>query len=108
MAWYDFTSRPGEGSNAVFSGHVDYVNVGPAVFWSLNELKTGDIIEVRYADAVRYSVTEMDILDAATAPVEDIVGPTTTDSLTLITCAGTFNRTTGDYDDRLVVRAEKV
>ena len=38
VAWHDFTARPGSGSNAVFSGHVDYVNVGPAVFWPLKDL----------------------------------------------------------------------
>lgn len=110
VAWYRFTSRPGDGSNAVFAGHVDYADIGPAVFWRLNELKPGDAIQIRYADgvSVRYTVTTLDTVHAATASVEEIVGPTATDTLTLITCAGNFNRLTGDYDDRLVVRAEKV
>jgi hypothetical protein len=45
--------------------------------------------------------------DAASAPIDQIVGPTATDSLTFITCAGTFDTTTRQYDKRLVVRAEK-
>ena len=28
VAWYDFSARPGFGGNAVFSGHVDYHDVG--------------------------------------------------------------------------------
>jgi hypothetical protein len=39
VAWYDFSARPGAGSNAVFSGHVDYHDVGPAVFWNLRDLR---------------------------------------------------------------------
>jgi LPXTG-site transpeptidase (sortase) family protein len=108
VVWYDFTSRPGEGSNAVFSGHVDYINVGPAVFWPLKDLKPGDRIQVRYEDNVtlEYAVTAVNTFDADTAPVDEIVGPTAKDSVTLITCAGTFNTQTRQYDKRLIVRGE--
>jgi len=110
VAWYDFSARPGEGSNAVFSGHVDYVNVGPAVFWRLKDLQPGDRIDVRFADSVTlaYAVTAINTFDAATAPIDQIVAPTPTDSLTLITCTGQFNRSTRQYDQRLIVRAERV
>lgn len=110
VAWYDFTARPGAGSNAVFSGHLDYVDVGPAVFWDLNDLVSGDDITIRYADGtlVTYAVTAVNTFDADTAPIDQIVGPTLIDSITLITCAGTFDRETGQYDQRLIVRAERV
>jgi len=110
VAWYDFSARPGAGSNAVFSGHVDYVNVGPAVFWRLKELQSGDRIEIRYADGVTlsYGVTAVNTFDAATAPIDRIVAPTPTDSITLITCAGTFDPATRQYDKRLIVKAEKI
>jgi LPXTG-site transpeptidase (sortase) family protein len=109
VAWYDFTTRPGAGSNAVFSGHVDYINVGPAVFWNMKDLKPGDRVEVRYADgtSLAYAITAVNTFDAASAPIDQIVGPTPKDSLTFITCAGTFNSATHQYDKRLVVRAEK-
>lgn len=110
VAWYDFTARPGAGSNAVFSGHVDYVNVGPAVFWNMKGLQPGDRVQIRYADglSLEYAVTAVNAFDAASAPIDQIVGPTPKDSLTFITCAGTFNRSTRQYDQRLVVRAERV
>lgn len=110
VAWYDFTTRPGSGSNAVFSGHVDYIKVGPAVFWNMKDLQLGDQIEIRYADGVslNYAVTAMNTFDAATAPIDQIVGPTPKDSLTFITCAGTFNSTTRQYDKRLIIRAERL
>ena len=38
VAWYNFSARPGTAGNAVFSGHVDYHDVGEAVFWNLRDL----------------------------------------------------------------------
>lgn len=110
VAWYDFSARPGEGSNAVFAGHVDYINVGPAVFWPLKDLTPGDRVEIHYGDGtvLAYGVSAINTFDVATAPIEQIVGPAPVDSLTLITCAGTFDRASGQYDKRLIVRAERV
>lgn len=109
-AWYDFSARPGFGGNAVFAGHVDYINVGPAVFWNIKDLEQGDIVEVRLQSGTtyRYSVVSKNQYDAATAPVEQIVGPTPTETVTLITCGGVFNPVTHQYDKRLVVRAERM
>jgi LPXTG-site transpeptidase (sortase) family protein len=109
-AWYDFSARPGYGGNAVFAGHVDYIRVGKAVFWNLKDLKQGDLIEVRLEDGTvyQYSVVSLNQYDSATAPVDAIVGATPEESVTLITCSGTFNQATHQYDKRLVVRAERI
>jgi len=109
VAWYDFSAQPGMGSNVVFAGHVDHQAVGPAVFWNLGKLQPDNVVEVHLDDGAvyRYRVIAKDTVDVATAPVRQIVGPTPTDSLTLITCAGTFDPTTQRYDQRLVVRAER-
>lgn len=110
VVWYNFSSRPGFGGNAVFSGHVDYRNVGPAVFYNIKNLNAGDLVEVRLADGTvyQYRVTAKWQFPADDAPVAQIVGPTPNESVTLITCIGTFSRATGQYDQRLVVRAERV
>lgn len=110
VAWYDFSARPGFGGNAVFAGHVDYIRVGPAVFWNLKDLEPGDLIRVQLADGTeyKYAVSFKQQFDAATAPVNDIVGPTPKETVTLITCGGTFNSATKQYDSRLVVRAERI
>ncbi len=109
-AWYDFSAHPGFSGNAVFSGHVDYVRVGEAVFWHLKDLSPGDLIEVRLKDGTvyKYTVTRRLIYDAASAPVDQIVGPTPTQTVTLITCTGTFSSATHQYDKRLVVQAERI
>lgn len=110
VAWYDFSSKPGFGGNAVFSGHVDYVNVGPAVFWDLGDLEQNDIVEVRLEDGTvyRYRVVAKNAFDARSAPIERIVGPTPVESVTIITCAGTFDASSRQYDQRLVVRGERI
>lgn len=110
VGWYDFTSKPGGGSNAVFSGHVDYHDYGKAVFWDLRELEANDIIEVRGdGDSVlRYAVVSSLTYAADEAPVDEIVGGTENDTVTLITCDGTFDSSVRQYDQRRVVTAERV
>jgi LPXTG-site transpeptidase (sortase) family protein len=107
VAWYDFSAKPGFGSNAVFSGHVDYINYGPAVFWHLKDLAFGDVIEVRLDDSTvyQYKVVSVQQLPVEQANVGEIVGPTPRDIITLITCGG--NWTGHEYDSRVVVRAER-
>jgi hypothetical protein len=48
VAWYDFTARPGHDGNAVFSGHPDYHDYGPAVFARPREVAAGGLPVVRY------------------------------------------------------------
>jgi len=110
VGWYDFTARPGTGGNAVFSGHVDFASVGAAVFWDLRELGPGDLVEVRLADGTAYQYLVVSNVSYAgdDAPIADIVGPTGKDTVTLITCTGTFNREVRQYSHRLVVRAERL
>ena len=99
-----------DGGNAVFSGHVDYYNYGPAVFWNLRNLELEDEIEVGLTDGTmyRYSVISRKQYNAATAPIREIVGDTPTEVITLITCGGTFDPGVGEYDDRVVVRAQRI
>lgn len=110
VAWYDFTSRPGETGNAVFSGHLDFAGVGPAVFWRLRDVQEGDDVDVVMDSGTvyRYRVVSKVLYREATAPVAEIIGPTPVETVTLITCGGEFNYSTGRYDDRLIVRAERV
>lgn len=110
VAWYDFTGFPGHPGNAVFSGHLDFPVVGPAAFWQLPQVEEGHVVEVILTDGTtyQYRVVSKTVYREETAPVAQIVGSTPTESITLITCAGNFDRTVGRYEDRLVVRAERV
>jgi len=111
VGWYDFSALPGQPGNSVMTGHVDYYDVGAAVFWRLRDLGSGDEVEVYLPEGggvAIYQVTEVESYDAGTAPLDAIIGPTTDDVLTLITCDGSFNPSMREYDHRLVVRAELV
>jgi len=108
VAWYDFTARPGQGGNAVFSGHLDYHDYGPAVFARLAEVKPGDVVEVRLENGTlhRYAVSVSVLYPADSAPSQEIVGPTGREMVTLVTCGGTWQGRPRGYSHRLVVRAD--
>lgn len=110
VAWYEQTARPGESGNVVMSGHVDYWNVGPAVFASLGRLEAGAEIDVTDAGGRRFVYVvewarEYPVADLTADELREIVGPTESPSLTLITCSGAFDQRRGGYLQRLVVRA---
>jgi LPXTG-site transpeptidase (sortase) family protein len=109
IGWYDFTAKPGTGSgNAVVAGHRDWRGYGPAVFWELEDLERGDIIEVELLDGslVRYAVTAGHTYPVADLDMREILARTEEETLTLITCAGDFED--HDYTDRHVVRAVRI
>lgn len=109
IGWYDFTGRPGlDTGNAVFAGHRDSRESGPAVFWRLDQLQPGDVIEVGLVDGsrLRYSVTATHAYPVERLDMREILATTEQPTLTLITCAGSFDR--GDYEDRHIVRAVRV
>jgi LPXTG-site transpeptidase (sortase) family protein len=110
VAWYSFSARPGERSNVVLAGHLDYVNYGPAVFYRLKEAGAGDEVQLLLVDGstAHYRVLAVTSYDEATAPVLDIVGPTENEVVTLITCGGSFDPLSREYDKRVVLRAERI
>jgi sortase (surface protein transpeptidase) len=124
VAYYDFSAWPGKGGrpgagNPVFAGHVDsghqpcdYGTVPPpctAVLWDLNNLALGDEIQIVVDGTLyKYSVTSNEPVHASSGPWDQIVSSTAQPTLTIITCGGDFNRETGEYDRRQVVKAELV
>jgi LPXTG-site transpeptidase (sortase) family protein len=117
VAWYTFSAPPGAGSNAVFSGHVDWIYRDLAqqgVFYRLRELDIGDAISVDLDDGStkQYRVTGNVAVDYNDPNVLEVMGPTEVDVLTLITCGGSWVRDAsafgGNYSHRVIVRAEKV
>lgn len=110
VAYYEYSGHPGRG-NAVFSGHVDYVGVGPAIFWDLQKVKEGDEVVVTLADGLRlrYAVRFNVVYDATSGPWLQLFGAqAVADGLTLYTCDGDFDPASGTYNKRRVVRAERI
>ena len=113
VSWYQETAKPGEDGNTVMAGHVDYWDVGPAVFYNLKDLSQDDEIQVIGEDGsvYTYAVDWMETYTVAQltpADLNQIVGPTKAPSLTLITCGGEFDAATGEYLSRTVIRAIRV
>lgn len=112
VAWYNFTSVPGAGDNAVFAGHKTWA--GEAVFFSLEELENGDRIVLRAEDGEQlvYEVSEMRLVSPDDPSALDWMKPTGTDTVTLITCGGerflTDTPAGADYTLRVVLRADRL
>lgn len=113
VAWYRGTGRLGEDDNVVMAGHLDYWDVGEAVFFHVGALKQGDEIDVTGEDDQVYKykvdwVKNYTVADLDGKAVQEIVGSTKTETLTLITCGGPFDSEKGEYLERIVVRASRV
>ena len=104
--WYDLGPRPGEPGPAVIAGHVDSV-FGPAVFYRLGDLRTGDRVYVRRTDGsvVVFSVTGILMYPKDEFPAASVYGPVTGPQLRLITCGGTFDYARHSYLSDVVVYA---
>jgi sortase (surface protein transpeptidase) len=107
--WYRFGPRPGAAGPAVIVGHVDSKK-GPAVFYRLRDLQKDDRIEVRddQGDSHLFKVERVERIPKDQLPVERIWEDTDRPLLRLITCTGTFDRSTGHYRDNLIVYAALV
>jgi sortase (surface protein transpeptidase) len=104
--WWSGGARPGETGPAVIAGHVDS-KTGPAVFFRLRDLHRGDAIVVTRRDGsrVRFTVQRSASYSKTRFPTKAVYGPTASPALRLITCSGTFDRSTGHYLDNTVVYA---
>lgn len=115
VVWYDFQHFGGvggfpgvAGANALISGHVDYHPNFTAVFWYLRDLGQGDEIDVQLLDGsmVRYAVDWTQWI-GDTDNFTQFAVKDGGEHLTIVTCGGTFNSATRNYDHRLVVRATR-
>ena len=128
VIWYDLSAwggtlggSPGVG-NSIFAGHYDYaawvpyagVRYGPAwsVFVNLRNLIVGDMIEID-KDNVNYRYAVSQVWNVGPEKGAEFwermwSSDVLVDSVTLYTCGGVFDKTTGEYPRRTVVRAERV
>lgn len=106
VGWFEPGTRPGTTGTAVIAGHLDGPNTA-AVFWDLKKMKVGQ--RVHLADdeghVLDFQVFEIAVYPYDKAPVDRIFGTSgaTGIYLNLITCNGTFDTRSQNYDNRLVV-----
>jgi len=106
VAWYSQGAKIGSIGNAVISGHRD-TEKGKAVFYRLSELVIGDTIMVTddKGKGYRYVVDSKNNYPRDGFPSKEIFSNGMAARLNLVTCSGTYNRSTKLYSHRLVVSA---
>lgn len=110
VGWFKPGTIPGNPGNSVMDGHLNWYGIPEAVFFHLDKLKAGDRVYVR-DDRGRdraFVVTKQVLCVWNNCPLMEVFGPTKQTRLNLITCQGTFNRATQNYEKRLVVFTEMV
>jgi Sortase domain len=101
--WFKWGPIPGAPGDAVIEGHAGYPGQ-PMIFGKLDTLRPGDRIIVVLSDKTRrlFLVVSKKTVPAGSAPpgLADPYGPP---RLTLVTCAGHFNKARYSYASRLLV-----
>lgn len=107
VGWFEPGVKPGSRGSAVLAGHVDS-KTGPAIFFNLKDLKQGDeiIVTDKTGKALTFLVKKQESYPRGSAPIDEIFQTSEGQNLNLITCSGTFNRSAGTHEERLVVFAE--
>jgi len=114
VAWYNFSAKPGAGSNAVFAGHVNWAGALGA-FGKIDKLENGDTVRLitDNGQEFTYEVFANYYVDPSDPESLKVMAPTPTDTITLITCSGTWvpdpsDRFGGEYTNRTIVQAKLV
>lgn len=107
--WFGSGAAPGDVGPAVVAGHVDSPT-GPAAFTGLDTVRPGDEVVVDRADgsSVTFVVDRTEVVGKGAFPTDEVYGPTPDAQLRLITCDGPYVRSSGGYQDNLVVYATAV
>lgn len=110
-SWYDFSARPGQGSNAVLAGHIALANQA-GVFWGLRDLSPNDTFRLvtEEGNELTYRVFAAYLLDADDPDALQVMEASPFDVVTLVTCGGRWLPNPdepfgGSFSDRIVVQA---
>lgn len=106
VGWYRSGPTAGEAGPAIMLGHKD-TRSGSAVFARLDEIRNGDVIEVRRRDGIVavFTVGGLEQAQKSVFPTQRVYGESPNPQLHLITCGGTYNHVTGHYTDNVIVYA---
>jgi sortase (surface protein transpeptidase) len=101
--WFKLGPAPGMMGSAVILGHVDD-KTGPAVFFKLGTLKTGDKVDVSLANGsvAHFAVKSVETYLKAQFPSQKVYGPHGYRGLQLVTCGGDFDKASGHYLSNVV------
>ncbi len=108
VGWYEDGPVPGDPGPAVLAAHVDSRS-GPAPFFRLRELRSGDEVRVTRSDGgdVVFRVDSVQRYPKNEFPTQAAYGPAPGSALRLITCGGSFDAAKRSYRDNVVVYASQ-
>ncbi len=108
VGWYAGGVAPGAPGTALMVGHVD-TDTRPAVFYRVSAMRPGQTIRVIRADAkvAEFTVESVQVLTRDHFDAHQAYGPCESGraELRLVTCGGSFDRTTRSYTANVVVSA---
>ncbi len=106
VGWWSGGAKPGDDDPSVLVGHLDS-STGPAVFFQLERLVPGDVIEVDRADGstARFMIERLESHPKTQFPTTAVYGSTEGSTLRLVTCFGAFDDVARSYENNLVVYA---
>ncbi len=109
VGWYKYGPRPGASGSAVIVGHFDTKKSPQGVFYNLQELDPGDIVEVLddKQQVFKFKVLGTKVYDYNASSVE-VFATSSKPRLNLITCAGDWLPSHKLYNKRIVVFTELV
>jgi hypothetical protein len=107
--WYTGAPTPGELGPAILAGHVDWGGQ-PGVFYHLRDLQPGAEVTVTRQDgsATVFRVTQVKQYPKDEFPTDAVYGDLDHPGLRLITCGGSFDRETRNYDDNIIAFADLI
>src|SRR3989344_3987381 len=110
VAWYKEGPRPGAPGSAVIDGHLDGRNTKEAVFYDLEKLKDGDLVEVLddKGKIFQFRVYDKKVYNYASSTPEVFTSDGSKMLLNLITCTGDWIAASKIYTQRVVIFTEMV
>lgn len=108
IGWYRYSSIPGQEGNSLLAGHRDWGSQLGTLFF-METMDLGDELIITYEDGhtETFQLVSNEIYPETKIPdhVMDLGGES---RITIITCAGTFNKKTRHYDSRAVGVFQKI
>lgn len=108
VGWYKYGPIPGDRGSSVIAGHVVGLKGEPGVFFNLDNLQAGALVQVVDAkgQSASFTVQHTESFDQTQQPA-DIFSSTSGTHLNLITCTGDWDALSSHYLKRLVVFTNK-
>lgn len=110
VAWYKESARLGEIGNIWAAAHLNWWGVEHAVFSDLKLLQAGDEVTLFDESETAYSYTVEWVRQESNLepPLQEVLGMTDYEAVTLITCGGEWDNSISEYNERTVVRAVRM